>query len=127
MQAQNAAWCSIVIAADEAIGRGRVLGILCDNDGEPLLFDTQLTAIRFWMEHKDKFGIDLSQHIRATPQVVREGDPDEILFGMLDTGQRVAIVPKDDFLFYSDSWEHSATYLGQALEKKGDQQSEQLR
>ena len=95
-------WMSIILR--DGINP-QVKGILCDGEKNPLLFDTQLNALKFWKEYKYKFQIDdkYQGKLRATPQVIRDEHPDDVLFPMLESGERVAILPVLGFTLYSDA------------------------
>lgn len=81
----------------------RIKGILCNSEKEPLLFFNQLEALNFWTEHKHRFNIDSKYYyLRGIPKIIRTGDPDDILFNMLEAGERVYICANNDFILYSD-------------------------
>lgn len=113
----NNVWISIILKSAE---HPPIRGILCNEDKDPLLFADQKTAFDFWRAHKNKFmppapytDSTWLKLVRATPQVVREGDPDDYLFNLLDKNERVAVLPKPGFVLYSDSWEHPTQILSE--------------
>jgi len=99
----NNVWMSVLIRAPE---QKPIRGILCDRDNEPLLWADQKNAFDFWMNFKSIFQIDFTKNIRATPQVVRDGYVDDVLFTKIDNQELIPILPIEGVLLYSDSWEH---------------------
>ena len=89
-----------------------IKGVLCNNDQDPLLWADQKTAFDFWLNFKKIFQIDFTKNIRATPQVVREGSVDDILFTKIENNKLIPILPVDGIILYSDSWEHPCEILG---------------
>ena len=87
--------------------------MICNNDGEPLLFASQKDALRFWIDYKDRFVIPVNFNrtsFKASPNVVREDDPDDVLFGKLESGEYEIIRPEVGFLIYPDE-NHLAKWL----------------
>ena len=85
----------------------RVKHIVCDSDGNPLVFDTQLNALKFWMEEKSKFDVPVQfighENVwRVTPQVVRGEDVDVVLYGKLEEDY-AELRPKQIYSLYADS------------------------
>lgn len=83
----------------------RVKHIVCDDEGNPLLFDTQPNALQFWTKYKDRFSVPecFDRKLdRVSPQVVREEHPDDVLYDLIDEGERQVIKPKEGFTIYSD-------------------------
>ena len=98
--------CAVWLSALLGDGKSpRVKHIVCNNEGEPLLFDSQYNAIKFWRQYKDRFVVDVRfvrRFDRVTPQVVRESYPDDVLFDKLDSGEYQAIRPLPGYIVYSD-------------------------
>ena len=74
-----------------------VKAIISNNEGEPLQFDTQLNANKFWQEYKDRFEISPKfKDVKVTPQVVREGVPYEVRMSLIENENRVVNKQKGD-------------------------------
>jgi len=83
----------------------RIKHMLCDSGGNPLLFDTQLNALRWWRSYKDRFSVPAKfdrRYDRVTPQVVRDDYADGVLFEKLDQEEYQPIQPKECYVLYSD-------------------------
>lgn len=100
----NNVWLSAFLGDGK---NARVKHIICDSEGNPLVFDTQLNALEFWIEEKSKFDVSVRfighENVwRVTPQVVKGEDVDTVLYGKLEEDYE-ELRPKHQYSLYATS------------------------
>ncbi len=80
----------------------RIKGILCNGLNEPLLFNTQMETLRFWMDQKHKFKIDEKYQVSAVPKTVKGCPPNIILSEMINNRDLTPIIPEFGFIIEND-------------------------
>lgn len=84
-------WLSIVMRSTD---KKMIKGVLCTNEGEIHLFDSQLEANRYWSPNKKKYSIPNGyEKVDAVPQVFRRKEDCESIMEKLEAGERIRIFP----------------------------------
>lgn len=87
--------------------------VLCDQNGFPLVWGSQDSALKFYKLHKDLFdfsGID-RRHTTATAQAVKKGFIDDVIDQKIKRGELQCIFPLSGVLMSSNPWDYEACIL----------------